>query len=532
QGFSPLRAAYELAEIWDKRTDYEDSVLTNRARPDALLIPKDDLISPEEIQRANQEFKQQFGLSGAGGLWIPPGGLTFQAVSYPPKDMGELALSKETKINLASVFDIPAELVDQQAPRAAKDAALLDYARNGVKPRCMRLQECLNSNFVNRFDERLFLAYDDPVPADVKAQTEKHGKLVAGGIETRNEARAEFGLPPLEGGDTLLVAANLIPLQHAASGDPRLIEPEGAARPEEIPDEDRTPSKEDGDDDHDADVDESDDEPFEEGDDVASAKGLGDEYRFPFDEDGDIPSAERILRRALRDAGYSLAEHENETLAGVERLRLVRSVSTVAERWLRREATKVLKAAGVKGIAADMIDKVNGFFRRAGRFVRNAVTAGALAILGPGPLSDEERRAAEQQAFRQLSFLERFRDETAGGQKPIDRRFRQRAGLYGQAVRGTAQNVMRQTVQAIVVEEMRLHYKELEAHHPCQTCIGVSGYWAPVGELPEIGDSECQAMCDCYFVYRGLDNEEFTAGRPRLSAQGRGPLYEPVFGER
>src|SRR5262249_30165839 len=154
----------------------------------------------------------------------------------------------------------------------------LDYARNGIKPRCMRMQEALNSNFVNRFDERLFLAFDDPVPADERAQIDRLKTLVNVGIMSENEARAELGLPPVEGGDEILVPNNRVPLAHVLrTPDPRIIPPNGPARPEEIPDDAQEPSEsfnddssesDTGDDHHDGAVDESGDEPFEEGDDI------------------------------------------------------------------------------------------------------------------------------------------------------------------------------------------------------------------------------------------------------------------------
>lgn len=503
QGFGPLRAAYELAEIWDKRTDYEDSVLSNRARPDAVLVAEDDVISPEEIARVNGEFYQNFGLSGAGKAYMLPGGYKVQPISWPPKDMGELALSKETKINLAAVFDIPSELVDQDAPRAAKDAALLDYARNGIKPRCVRMQEHLNSNFVNRFDDRLFLAYDDPVPADVKAETEKHGRLVAVGLESRNEARAEFGLPPVDGGDVLLVPNNLVPLDHALHPpDPRIVMPNGPARPEEVPGDAEEPSETFDDENHAGQIDEGEDEEFEEGDDVQSAKGLTVEGKQgrPFD----VPTTERLLKLALRRAGLT-RPFRDRTITQDERFRVLHELREIGRAWLRREARRTqleIEDIEAKAIFEASKEKARGFFSKARRFVRNLIVAGALALGMPEPINQADAQAIDEQRAIQEQYLDDFEADVIQGHTVLAP---WRAAQYGASVWSTSQTIRRRRAQSQGLPyERRVHMGEDD---PCPVCVEqVDMGWQVIGTLADIGASFCRCNCHCRFLY-GNDPE-------------------------
>lgn len=248
QSYSPLRATYENSQIYDKRNQYEDAVLDNRARPDALLIPTEEgaVVSPEEVQRINTQFYQQFGMSGAGRVAILPGGYSYHPMNYVPKDMEIPAKQKVTLHEIARSFGVPIPLVDvDSANRSILDAALLQHARFTVRPRCRRAEEMLNSNFCNRFDENLFLAFDDPTPADVVLDRETDKAYFGIGCRTPNEIRASQGLPPLpKGGDETYIPQGMVPMSMANDRAQReLIASLPAAKPDEVPDDTREPEE-------------------------------------------------------------------------------------------------------------------------------------------------------------------------------------------------------------------------------------------------------------------------------------------------
>jgi HK97 family phage portal protein len=316
QGWSPLRANYETAQINDKLVDYRDSVVTNRGRPDAVLEPidKDTVMDPIEMQRVQGQFLQSFARAEAGGVWVAPGGFKLNPYSWSPTDMGEIEMERAALHNTARAHGIPIPLVDGSSEnRANMDAALLQHARKAVLPRCRHMEEELNSNLVPLFDERLFLAFDNPVPADEVLERENNKAYIGMGVKSRNETRIELGLPPVEGGDELLVSNSLVPLSHAAKPPlPAIVRPAGGPNPDDlasVPANDRDePEPEPGKDAEHTEETEN-DEPLEEGESIEgdkepSKKNWGEIYLNP--ETG-LPSIE-----AIEALGPEIEKYNNE----------------------------------------------------------------------------------------------------------------------------------------------------------------------------------------------------------------------------
>jgi len=268
QGWSWVRGNYDAIQIYDKNLDYRDSVLSNRGRPDAMLIPKEEdggvTIGDEAIQRITAEYEQSFALGRAGRLWVPPGGMELKPIGWTPQDMGELALGKQALHDVARAAGVPIPLVDgESANRANMDASLLQFSRFCLKPMLRKLEEHWNSNFVGLWSDRLFLAFDDPVPADKALERDTHIAYVNAGIMTRGEARSEIGKPPIEGDDEILVANNLVPLGVALEPPAPIVrqsDQSASPKPDEVPEEARGNAPE-------IEAPEADDDAFDEGDD-------------------------------------------------------------------------------------------------------------------------------------------------------------------------------------------------------------------------------------------------------------------------
>ena len=331
-GLGANRANYELGQIYDKNVAYRDSTLSNRGRPDAMLLPVEDdggtTTGDEAIARIQAEYEQDYSLGRAGKLWVPPGGLKLETLNWSPMDMGELALSKSVLHDIARAYKIPIALVDgESATRASMDASLLAFARFCVKPRCRKLEEHLNSNFITEWDPdgRLFLAFDDPVPADKVAEREENVAYLDK-VRTRNEVRASMGEKPVEGGDELYVDSSLTPLSRVHEAvDVRLTPPPvaGPANAQEGGEEI-----------------ESDDEEFAEGEDIESAgagKAWEGDNRRPFG--GPLTTKDQADRGVDPNfPGDDHDDHEDNTYG----LPDGRPIRRTLKKWFKRIAHRVL----------------------------------------------------------------------------------------------------------------------------------------------------------------------------------------------
>jgi hypothetical protein len=259
-------------------------------------------------------------------------------------------------------------------------------------------------------------------------------------------------------------------------------------------------------------------------------------------------SAEAILKHCLRQRGWTAAWRRGE-LTGREQLDLLGDIREYSRAWLRHEAEALFLHHGDpdyargaplgfldRGIAASVASHVTRWFRRAKSFVHEAIVAGAMALSGPGELTSDDLREADDQAQRQAQYFDRFMldahtrppagladDPEAIANAMTAAQFVARAEQYGDAPWAAAQHVERARMVRgrVYVEERRIHGRLLD--DMCATCAeAVARGWVPIGTLPPIGDSECIGNCHCYFKYRDVNGSE--AKTVRKSKGKRKPL--------
>ncbi len=114
------------------------------------------------------------------------------------------------------------------------------------------------------------------------------------------------------------------------------------------------------------------------------------------------------------------------------------------------------------------------------------------------------------QVRKQYEYLDNFANDIVSGKQPLDGRMIQRSKLYGQAARGTHEDMKRRmSAQSGFDEERRM----LGAADHCDDCLEATGRgWQKIGTLPRIGDSQCTTNCHCRFVFRNSHTGETSEG--------------------
>lgn len=200
-GWSPVRATYETLNISGKSRSYRQAMLDNRVRPDAIMAPKEPIGGPEAV-RLEKEINQKYRRGGIGGIMVVDENYTVQPLTLPLKDLEALSSEQISKETLANAFGVPMSLLSStNVNRANAEAGHYQHAKLAVYPRCLRIQYRLNQRLVPLYDQRLFLAFDNPVPEDTKIQVLVSKTDAATGDTTINERRSQRGLKPVEWGD-------------------------------------------------------------------------------------------------------------------------------------------------------------------------------------------------------------------------------------------------------------------------------------------------------------------------------------------
>ena len=228
-GMSPISACSVDIDQHNLANKHNVNLLQNGARPSGAVIfkPKDETgghVQLTDVQRSQlvNDINHRFsGTGNAGKPMLLEGDFDWKEMGLSPKDMDFIQLKNMSAKDIALVFGVPSQLIgipDSQTYSNFAEAKLALYNET-IIPLLDRFQGDLNEWLTPMFGEGLELRYDiDSIPAMAEQRKRVFESVVTGvqnGILTRNEAREQLGYETVDGGDSLLVAANLMPLNIA-----------------------------------------------------------------------------------------------------------------------------------------------------------------------------------------------------------------------------------------------------------------------------------------------------------------------------
>ena len=233
-GCSPLSAAAVEVDQHNLASQHNINLLNNGARPSGAIIfkPKDDggfaiNLSESQRQQLLTDLNNRFtGTSNAGRPMLLEGDFDWKEMGLSPKDMDFINLKHMSATDIALCFGVPSQLVgvpDAQTYANVAEARLALYEET-IIPHLKLVESDLNEWLVPMFDERLYFEFSTeniPALAERKRKTyENITSAVTAGIMTRNEAREQIGLSPVDGGDEIYINASLFPLGSESPPEP------------------------------------------------------------------------------------------------------------------------------------------------------------------------------------------------------------------------------------------------------------------------------------------------------------------------
>lgn len=195
-----------IASVWalhgHKRT-MDLAHFENRARPDWIAAING--ASDKSLTRFEQAIEQRVRGSKNAGRLVTVGTKDFSLhqLNFPPDIISD---PDRVLDEIAGGFGVPrARITGNQAiAGGASEVADVTFLRGTIAPLLKGDEETLNNQWLPLFGidpNDAFLAYDNPVPADKKFERESRKQQIDGGRITINDANAEDGLEPVEGGD-------------------------------------------------------------------------------------------------------------------------------------------------------------------------------------------------------------------------------------------------------------------------------------------------------------------------------------------
>lgn len=220
-GYSPIMAAAHNIDIHNESNAWNKKLLDNDAKPSGILISEKTL-DVDQKRRMKSELRRKWsGSKNAGKPVLLAGAWKWIQTSMSPHDMDWLNSQNTSARDICHAFGYPPFLLGLPGNSTFNnmEMAKLWLWENTIFFYLNLLRDEFNVWLIPRFDESesIFLDYDlSSVPAlaarrNVKWERAEKSKDFA----TINERREMVGLPPLEGGDTILVPISSIPIEAA-----------------------------------------------------------------------------------------------------------------------------------------------------------------------------------------------------------------------------------------------------------------------------------------------------------------------------
>ncbi len=206
--------------------------MQNGARPSGVL-ESDKPLSEEAAKRLKDRWESfKAGIQNVGTTAVLEDGIKWKEMKLTSHDLEFLNARQFQVPEICRFLGVPPHKVFYMDRAAAMSISQQDqdYVNSTVAPDIERWEQKLEQYF-GLTDEGFHVHFDEGqlLRADVMTRFQSLRMGVLTGILTPNEARTAEGLPPLPGGDNLLVPANTASLGSDMTG----TAPDGAGRPEE-----------------------------------------------------------------------------------------------------------------------------------------------------------------------------------------------------------------------------------------------------------------------------------------------------------
>lgn len=246
-GLSPLAVALSAAGLDAATLEQAVAFFRNGANLSGMLTT-DGAMSQPDIERLESAWKRVYGgIQNFFKTFIAWGGLKWQPMGVPPKDLALADLRQEIMNAICFVLQISPQLLSSDSTFANSKEARKAFYEDTAAPVLDLLADTLTGDpDIFRPGTKEFAAFDMSVlPAmadDEKGKFERAAMaLQIGG--SLNEAREIVGLDPLEGeeGEKRYIASNITPLEddeEVPAPPPATMPPQPALEaPEEVEDD-------------------------------------------------------------------------------------------------------------------------------------------------------------------------------------------------------------------------------------------------------------------------------------------------------
>lgn len=201
-GWGWVQAIIMDADRYSASTQSDLGMWLNSGRPDYMVMLAEGSNEDQAKQIRENISKRHRGPTKTNEFFIATGGVDIKPLSWAPKDLEGVASRADAKEIIHAAADVPMTFSElQNANKAGSQGGNRQYAMNALLPRLCRDADDLTSMLLPRYgveDGTMWFAYDNPVPEDEVAETDRAVKLIDVGITTINDTLAELGYDQID----------------------------------------------------------------------------------------------------------------------------------------------------------------------------------------------------------------------------------------------------------------------------------------------------------------------------------------------
>ncbi|MDG2512444.1 phage portal protein [Sphingobium yanoikuyae] len=203
-------------------------LFANGVRPSGVMTKEGVPLNKEQRQELEKLLQEKFmGSMNAGRPMLIDGGLKWEQLSISPKDAELIDSRKLSALQICQIFDVDPHLVGMTEGNTTLGSSITDQTNSVMKfklrKRLKRIEAAIEKQLLTPADLAAGISIEFNVEGFLRADSKGRADYyeIMKQFMTRNEIRALEGLPPVEGGDVLMIQMQDVPLRDAISGQGR-----------------------------------------------------------------------------------------------------------------------------------------------------------------------------------------------------------------------------------------------------------------------------------------------------------------------
>jgi HK97 family phage portal protein len=213
-GLSPLDHQKRTLGIAQAAENAVTKIYKNGAKPSGVLTLDKFLTEPQREQIRNKFYSLSSG--NQDRLMVLEGGMKWESVSLSPQDI-ELLASRQFQISeICRWYGVPSVMVNDTSSTTVWGSGIeqivAGFYKITLRPILEKIEASIVANLIQLPSREVEFDFNALTRGDTKTRYESYRTGIQGGLLMPNEARAQEGLPPAEGGDKLYMQGATVPI--------------------------------------------------------------------------------------------------------------------------------------------------------------------------------------------------------------------------------------------------------------------------------------------------------------------------------